>query len=187
MKTKWLAKKMNYDGTQLHSLFAYLKYGVLGDSCIAWRGPCSVSFEHMVDGEDLLAGSAIRGSDMVHFIIEFFDQKLFSGVLLQRLFANIVRDVLAEMTKKKSASISRSGDDLYFEGGKLSISIATSSPVSTLVHFAINVSNKGTPVKTACLGDLGIAPDIFAKKCLKALSAEFESCQIATQKVRAVP
>ena len=185
MKTKWLEKKMKYDGTQLHSLFGYMKHKISGDSCIAWQGACDISFEHMVDGEDVLAESEIRGSDMVHFIIEIFDRSLFSAVLLQRLFTNIVRETLQNMTKNKYL-IFREGDDLYWEKKKLSISIATKSQVSVLIHFAVNVSNKGTPVPTACLSDFKVAPQKFAQAAMNRLRAELESVKFATVKVRSV-
>jgi hypothetical protein len=186
MKTKWLKQTVKYDGTQLRSLYAYLDHKILGDSAVSWAGACDVGFDHMVDGEDLLDRSLIRGSDMVHFIIEVFDQSLMSGVLLQRLFANIVRDVIWEMSPLKSLEILRTGDDLYWKNKKLSISIATRSPVSTMVHFAINVSSKGTPVETAGLEDLKIAPRVFAEKCLAVLKKEYESSLEATRKVRPV-
>lgn len=186
MNTKWLnqLKGETYNGEQLRSLFAYLPHGILGDSCVSWQGPCQVNFSHMIDGEDLLAEAEIAGSDMVHFIIEIFDQSLMSGVLLQRLFANIVRDVMFEMSSVKDLKITRSGDDLYFKSRKLSISIASKSPVSTMVHFAVNVSNEGTPVATASLKDLKIDPKKFAEKCMQALKNEYVDSLQATRKVR---
>lgn len=186
MKTKWLKQTEKYDGTQLRSLYAYLGHKILGDSAVAWRGACEVTFDHMVDGEDLLDRSAICGSDMVHFIVEVFDHKLMTGVLLQRLFATIVRDVLYKMSPVRNLRILREGDDLYWKGRKLSISIATSSPVSTMVHFAVNVSTKGTPVETAGLEDLRIHPQKFALRALEILKNEFETSLEATRKVRPV-
>ncbi|PIS11206.1 MAG: DUF366 domain-containing protein [Bdellovibrio sp. CG10_big_fil_rev_8_21_14_0_10_47_8] len=190
MQTKWIKKLSDqekiYDGTQLRSLFAYLRFQVLGDSCISWRGPCDVSFEHMVDGEDLLQQAQICGSDMVHFIFEIFDQSLMTGVLLQRLFASTVADVIHDLSGVKNLKLERQGDDLYWKGKKLSISIATRSPTSVLVHFAVNVSTEGTPVPTVGLKDLRVDPDKFALRCLKEIAAEYLSCQQATKKVRAV-
>lgn len=186
LKTKWIPKKINYDGTQLRSLFGYLDHGVLGESVISFRGSCDVSFEHMVDGEDLLDRSKIQGSDMVHFIFEIFEKSLFAGVLLQRLFASVVSEVLNELTSKKDLNLTRSGDDLFYKSGKLSISIATRSPNSVMIHFAVNVSNKGTPVKTAALEDLGIDPKEFALACLEKIKIEYDSVCEATYKVRAV-
>jgi hypothetical protein len=186
LKTKWINKRINYDGTQLHSLFAYLKHNVLGESVVAFRGSCDVSFKHMVDGEDLIAQAKIQGSDMVHFIFELFDKPLIVGVLLQRLFASIVSAEILTLTRKKGIILNRSGDDIYFNKGKMSISIATRSPNSIMVHFAVNISNIGTPVETACLNDLGVDPKKFAKNCLEKIQTEYESIIEATHKVRAV-
>lgn len=196
MQTKFLLSKkdvkkknfsdMKYDGTQLRGHFAYFDFKILGDSAVSWIGPCDVNFDHMVDGEDFLEGSAIRGSEMVHFIIEFFDQSLFSGVLLQRLFANIVRDVIYELSQLKNIKLDRSGDDLYFQKRKLSISIATKSPMSTLVHFAVNVRTEDVPVPAVGLKELKVNEVEFAKRCLSLLKSEYEDCQMATWKVRPV-
>lgn len=182
MKTLFIEDKINYDGSQLRSLYGYLNHKVLGDSCVAFRGACDVSFDHMVDGEDLLEKSAIKGDEMLHFIIEVFDQPLLSGVFLQRLFASIVQAEL--ISSSGQTSITRSGDDLYWNEGKLSISIAGKSVQSVLIHFAINISNKGTPVKTSCLADLKIDANQFAKNVLSAFSKEFLSCKEASQKVK---
>jgi uncharacterized protein len=185
LKTKWLAQKEKYDGSQLQSLFAYLEHEIMGDSCVAWRGSCDVSLEHMVDGEDLLEEAKICGSDMIHFIMEIFDRELMSGVLLQRLMASIVKDVLQELAPK--FHLVRIGDDLYLGQKKLSISIATKSPTSTLVHFAVNVSTKGTPVPTVGLSDLKVDVKKFAHLCLTRLELEYVSSLNATRKVRWVP
>lgn len=186
MKTKFLKTNECYDGTQLRSQFAYLGHRILGDSAVAWVGPCNVDFEHMVDGEDLLNQSAIRGSKMVHFIIEIFDQSLFSGVLLQRLFASIVRDVIFESSQITNLKMTREGDDLYWKSKKLSISIATSSPISTMIHFAVNIDTKDVPVEACGLKDLKVNEQIFVKKCFEKLSQEYTSMKEATWKVKPV-
>ncbi|MGZ3785411.1 MAG: DUF366 family protein, partial [Bdellovibrio sp.] len=181
MQGRFIEQKFAYDGTQLRSLYAYLEHGILGPSIIAWQGPCSISFDHMVDGEDLLAKAVIQGDEMLHFIIEVFDRDLFSAVALQRLFASICRDYLQnsaislgeknlvgdnlQASKGNSCgkSLIRDGDDIYLEDRKLSISIATKSPVSVMVHFAMNITNKGTPVKTLSLQDLKLEPKNVAE------------------------
>lgn len=185
MQTSWIEERTHYDGTQLRPLYAYLQWGVLGDSVVAWRGSCDVSFEHMVDGEDLLAESAIAGGEMVHFIMEVFDRELATGVLLQRIFASIVRDLLVEMSPLlQEQSLVRDGDDLYWGDRKLSISIASKSAVSTMVHFAVNITNAGTPVRTCALDDLEVDPKEFAQAAMDALSMEWSSVLKATRKVR---
>lgn len=188
MQSLFVEEKIAYDGTQLRSLYAYLTYGVLGNSVVSWVGPCRVSFEHMVDGEDLLAQSAIEGAEMLHFIVEIFDRDLFSGVALQRLFASIIRDYLQAKARVVLGSevLERDGDDIFWGEKKLNISIATKSPVSTLIHLAMNVTNRGTPVETCSLEDLHLAPEKVAEEVMELLQREFEAILKATQKVRPV-
>ncbi len=182
MKTVFLNEKLNYDGSQLRSLFAYLNHKLLGDSCVCFIGSCNISFENMLDGEDFLERSEIKGSEMLHFIFEIFDRELVTGVFLQRLFASIISDEIYKQTKTK---LIRTGDDLYLEGKKLSISVATKSPNSVLVHFAMNISNLGTPVPTLSLEDLDIQPKKFAEILLKQISEEYDSILVARLKVKA--
>jgi hypothetical protein len=181
VKSKFIESEFKYDGTQLVSLYAYLQHKILGDSIVAWVGPCDVSFEHMVDGEDLLARAEIRGGQMLHFIVEKFDCTLFAAVGLQRLLTAIVKDQIVARTAQ---ALRREGDDLYLDDRKLSISIATQSPVSSLIHFAVNVTNEGTPVKTLALADLAIEPKGFAREVMTAFCNEVLSITEATRKVR---
>lgn len=183
MKTHWIDEKTKYDGSQLQSLYAYLNFKVLGDSVIAWQGACSVSPEHMVDGEDLIDKAEIRSDLMLHFVIEAFDLSLFGAVFMQRLFSMVVFEELLSLGVT-AKDLCREGDDLFFQDRKLSISIATTSPTSSLVHFAVNIVNEGTPVATACLNELHIEPKPFAQKIMLRWSYEFESAKEATQKVK---
>ncbi|MBN8536626.1 MAG: DUF366 family protein [Deltaproteobacteria bacterium] len=188
MKTKWINKIIKYDGSQLRPLFAYENFNILGNSVLAWLGPCEIPFSNMKDLEDVLAVSPIRGGFMLHFIVEIFHQNLFSGVILQRLFASIVKDEIMEMlaVKKSKYKLFRDGDDIYSLDRKLSISIASQSVLSTQIHFAVNVTNEGTPVKTLCLEDLKIEPEVLAKKVLKKFQTEFDTIMEATMKVRSL-
>ncbi|MCH2533850.1 MAG: DUF366 family protein [Bdellovibrionales bacterium] len=186
MQFKLLKDPISYDGSQLRSLYAYMDHHILGDSMVAWVGPCDIPFEHMADGEDLLAKAQIKGDKMVHFIIEKFNISLFSGVSLQRLLASVCIEVLQELSpvEEKAQMLIREGDDIYFDEQKLSISIATQSPVSTLIHFAVNVTNQGTPVKTLSLEDLKVDAYEFAKVILHRFSQEIDTIDVATKKVR---
>ncbi|MBK7961060.1 MAG: DUF366 family protein [Bdellovibrionales bacterium] len=187
MKTLYLDQNMLYDGTQLKPLWAYLNYKILGPSVVSWQGPCEIDFEHMVDGEDLNEGAAIRGSLMLHFVFEIFDRDLAFAVALQRLFVAILKDQLNQgATALKKRPLIQKGDDLYWGKRKLSISIATVSPVSQLIHLAVNISNVGTPVKTCSLQDFKIAPKRLAERVMELWSQEFDSILRATQKVRPV-
>ncbi|MFN7729863.1 MAG: DUF366 family protein [Bdellovibrio sp.] len=185
MKTHFDSKNLKYDGTQLRALRNYLEYGLLGDSVLAWIGPCQISLEHMVDGEDLREQAKIEGSEMIHFIFEVFDVPLVAGVCLQRLMADHVRALILEKTKGKTA-LTRQGDDLYFDSKKLSISIATKSVNSVLVHFALNVRNDGTPVSTCALSDFALEAVPFAQEACIRIAEEWVSIKDATWKIRAV-
>ncbi len=192
MKTQFIEKTFKYDGSQLKSLFAYLNFGVEGDSIVAWQGACDIPFDKMLDGEDLRANSAIRGANMLHFIVEIFGISLAHAVASQRLLASLAGDLLRESSPVFSQSeraLRRDGDDLYFidanrEERKLSISIATVSPVSALIHFAVNVDNRDTPVRTASLNDFDVSVGPFAKHLLERFACEMESIERAARKVR---
>lgn len=172
-----------YDGSQLRPLFSYEHFGLKGNAMISWVSPTDVTLAHMVDYEDKIDEQKICGDKMLHFMIEFFPANISFGVMAQRLLASIIKDLIAQKSSE-ALKLTRKGDDIYVGPGKLSISIASVSAVSTLVHFAVNVTNKGTPVKTASLEDLKIKPDVFAKDVLKAFSAEFDDVVWATQKVK---
>lgn len=182
MKTLFLKKKIKYDGRQLSPLWAYLNHKVSGNSILSWVGPCQIEFSEMIDGEDLVEGSKIQGSEMLHFLIEVFDWNLKGAVSLQRLFASQLKDYLEK--KLPHTKWIRKGDDLYCKGAKLSISIASCSAVSCQIHFAVNISNKGTPVKTCALKDFGLKPSKVALDLMQIFSSEFEDIVFASQKVR---
>lgn len=183
MKTKFIDTTFPYDGTQLQSLYAYLNHDLLGDSIIAWQGPCNIEFQHMVDGEDLKEKARICGHNMIHFIIEAFDQSLTAGVTLQRLLTAIVKD---EIESQATVQLKRSGDDLYWDDKKLSISIASQSIRSVMIHFAVNVTNVGTPVPTCALSDFQINSTKFALSIIEKFSSEYQSIREATWKVKSL-
>lgn len=186
MQSLFINQKIKYDGTQLKPLFTYMEHGLLGDSVVSWIGSCDISFDKMVDGEDVRAQAEIKGSEMLHFIFEMFDPGLLVGVFVQRLFASVAKDFLNE-TLGVNYSLVRNGDDLYWNQKKLSISIATKSVTSTLVHFALNISNAGTPVATCALkDDFKIDAHEFAQELMKRFTSEYQDIKNATMKVRSV-
>ena len=181
LATHALDRRLDYDGSQLASLFAYREAGVAGDSVVSFRGACRVTDETMVDVEDHRAGATIAADDMLHFIAERFDERLEAMVLRQRLFGRIVADLVEA---RADVEVDVRGDDLFVGDGKLSISVATASPVSALFHFGVNVDRAGTPVETAALNDLSIEPDELAAAALEAWAAECDDVAFAARKVR---
>lgn len=177
-------ERETYDGTQLHSLWAYRTFGVQGDSLVTFRGACEVNRDRMVDLEDLRQGARIAGPDMLHFIVEHFDMDLEKGVLRQRLLA--VR-AAEELRRLSGRSVDRQGDDLFVGDGKLSISIATLTPVSTKIHFAVNLlPATDVGVKTAGLEELGVETEVFRKALSEGYNGELADVVDARTRVRGV-
>ena len=88
---------------------------------------------------------------MVNFICEFFDQQppnMRIAYLRQRLLVMIFREILTEY----GIETKREGDDIFVDGGKLSISIASVSLSSAKIHFALNLEDKGTPDDVETIG-----------------------------------
>lgn len=181
MKTHLVPGRVDYDGTQIHSLWAYRTYGIQGDSIVAFQGACGIPFENMVDLEDVRAASRIASPLMLHFIGEHFDLDLEKAVLRQRLLAAIVRDELG-------GDVRRDGDDLFLGPGKLSISIATLTPVSSKIHFGINIERElHVNVETRGLQDLGVEATGLARRVLAGYAAQIDGIHDARTRVRGVP
>ncbi len=174
---------LDYDGSQLSSLFAYRTFGIQGDSIVAFIGGAKVDLEHMVDLADVRDQAFIYSEEMLHFIVENFALDLEKAVFQQRMLVTLAKEI---MEKQGIKQIIRSGDDLYLEDKKMSVSIATLSPVSSMIHFAINISSQGTPVPTIGLADMGIEPVGFASELMTAYRVELESIYMARCKVRSV-
>ena len=183
MKTLFYDKVFPYTGKELHSRFILERTGIEGDAAIAWVGPCDVPNENLVDTEDRDAGEFIRAKSMLHFIVETAGKDLHRAVYRQRLLVAIAADAIREMSDK---IVVRQGDDLFVGTGKLSVSIATKSPVSTLIHLGINIDGSGAPVKTSDLKTLGIDPQALAKTVLERFAAEEDGIRHAKSKARPV-
>lgn len=182
MHTRWLESRLSYDGSQLRAHWILHQSGLVGDAMVAFRGPCGVTDTEMADLADL-DGPGIAADDMVHFLWESFTAPdLLLAVHRQRLLSAQAAEILRELAPL--AIVRRTGDDLWVGAGKLSISIATVTPVSALIHFALNASPGGAPVAIATLADLHIDPQQFAVALLQRVAAEQESIAAARAKVR---
>ncbi len=156
MQSRFIEKEICYVGSQLAPHWIYKNFNMLGDAIVSFVGGCDVKITEMVDLEDVLANDFIYSPKMLHFIVEHFNIPLVEGILRQRLLINIARDQITNNLPSNSKII-RSGDDLYFNEGKLSVSIATKSITSVLIHLGINIDSNNTPVKAAGLEtDMGL-------------------------------
>lgn len=184
MKTIFIDKKITYNGTQLVSHWIYNQTETIGDAMAAFIGAADVTTNHMVDLVDVKNNAPIFSKSMLHFIIEHFDENLAVAVTRQRLLVAIAVEELR--SHKSAANIIRSGNDIYDGKNKLSVSIATVSPISTMIHFGINISSEGTPVPTRGLLDYNIDAMSLAEKIMQRYSGEVESINTARCKVRPV-
>lgn len=182
MRTLWCDEPIDYDGSQLRAHWLWSRFGVADDAAVAFRGACRVARDEIADLADV-DGPGIAGDDMVHLVWESFrESDLLLAVHRQRLLSAQALEVLTELGSR--ARVRRDGDDLWVGDGKLSISIATVTPVSSLVHFAVNASPGGAPVRTATLRELGVEPKAFGQALLARLADEQASIRIARAKVR---
>lgn len=183
MLTHFADDVIAYDGSQLRAHWLLARFGLVGDALVGFRGPCAVRGDEMADLADL-DGPGIAATDMVHFVWECFSAPdLLLAVHRQRLLSAQAREVLAGLAP--GTAVRRDGDDLWVGDGKLSISIATVTPVSSLIHFAVNATPGGAPVRTATLQQLGVEARSFAARLLALASAEHDSIGTARAKVRA--
>jgi len=188
LRTALSPRDADYDGSQLRSGWLGAALGLAPDAdgaAGAFLGACDVRPEFTVDLEEVASGEPIRAARMVHFIVELPGRDLEKAVLRQRLLAALARDELAR--RAPGRGFERRGDDLYEGQRKLSVSVATLSPVSALIHFAVNVDPAGAPVPAAGLAEYRIDPPAFAQAVLDAFAAETASAAAATRKVRPVP
>lgn len=183
MKIKFISKGLDYDGSQLRSHFATDEFGMSGDSVVSFIGAAAVK-EHMVDIEDKTKGEFIYSDRMLHFIIEHFDTDLEKAILRKRLFLSLIMDEIKDRSGAKK--LFRKGNGLYDNRGKLTVAVATSSPVSTLVHVGLNITRDGTPIKVSCLKDYGIDPKKFAMAVMRRYHDEIGSVSASRVKVKSV-
>ena len=184
MKTQLLEQEIKYEGWQLSPHWIYKNFKIQGDATVAFIGECEVKLTEMVDIEDVINDEPIYSKSMLSFISEQFNVGLVEGVFRQRLLICIIKEALEKIGFK----ITINGDDLFFDGRKLTVSIATKSINSVLIHTGINIDSTGAPVKASGLtSELGIV-DIkeLAQEILTKYSDEIDDIVMASTKVRGV-
>ena len=181
IKTAYIKDSIDYDGSQLQPHWIYRNHGILGDAVVAFEGRVDVGVDKMVDLTDVRANDFIYSPRMLNFIIEHFSTDLELAIYRQFIFMVAIKEEL----ENYEIEVQRVGDDLYIERAKMSVSIATSSVVSTLIHVGLNIETAGTPVKTVGLKELKI-PDLesFAQNVMLRYKRELERIYEARCKVR---
>ena len=184
MKIKFIEEEIKYIGSQLVPHWIYKNFKIQGNSIVAFLGECEVKLSEMVDIEDVINNEPIYSKSMLSFITEQFGIDLVEGVFRQRLLICIIKELLEE----KGIFVVRNGDDLMIDGRKLSVSIATKSITSVLIHTGLNIISDGAPVAASGLtSELGIK-DVkeFAIEVMKRYSEEIDDIVLASTKVRGV-
>jgi len=200
MHTKFINEEIKYTGEELSPHWIYKKFHLQGDAIVAFCGECEVKLTEMVDIEDVINNEPIYSKNMLSFIIEHFNIGLVEGVTRQRLLICIIKEAIENQLRKEEKGkretkeqpltpsplhlITRNGDDLFVEGRKLSVSIATKSLTSVLIHVGINIDPTGAPVDAIGLDYLKIL-DIkgFAQNVMVKYSQEIDDIILASTKV----
>jgi hypothetical protein len=189
MNTHWFKERITYTGAELAPHWISTRTKVFESAIVGFRGECRVATSEMVDLEDSRAGKFIQSGEMLHFLGEWFDGSLELAVARQRLliagFAELLRE---RLPADKAHALIRRGNDLYLampghEPAKLSVSIVTATPVSTLFHFGVNIDPSGAPVKAVGLAELGVDPESLAKATLLSWKEEWDGMSKARCKV----
>lgn len=184
MKTLFIDKEIKYIGSQLVPHWIYKNFKIQGDAIVAFCGECEVKLTEMVDIEDVINNEPIYSKYMLSFITEQFNTELVEGVFRQRLLMCIIKESL----EKRGFKVNRSGDDLFVNDKKLSVSIATKSMTSVLIHTGLNILSDRAPIPVSGLkSDLGIE-DVkeFAQEVMENYSNEIDDIILASTKVRGV-
>lgn len=184
MKIILCEKKIKYEGWQLQPHWIYKNFDIQGDAIVGFTGECDVKLSEMVDIEDVINNEPIYSKNMLSFITEQFNVNLVEGVFRQRLLICTIKEAL----ERRGVNVVRSGDDLFVNDKKLTVSIATKSLTSILIHTGINIDSTGAPVSASGLtNDLGIKDiEDFAQEVMDNYSDEIDDIIIASTKVRGV-
>ncbi len=187
LQTRFLPDELVYDGSQLTTHWPHGVAGLTGDCLVAFLGPAGVPTENLVDLEDRRDGKPIAAKRMLHLIGVWFGRTLVETVLRQRLY--VLR--IAEHLHRRKITVSVDGDDLYVqnrtvERRKLSVSIATVSPLAGLIHIGLNDDPSGAPVPAVGLTELGVSASDFGYELLEVFEMEERGLELAACKVRAV-
>ena len=184
-------KKLTYDGTQLHPTFAYK----LANGCanaVIFRGPMKVKITEMIDAEDVIKNDPIWSDDAINIVAELPFTNVVGAVALQRMMIRVIHDNL-----NGGIHLRVDGDDLISgnygssDYRKYSVSIATQTAHSSLIHIGLNISaGKKAPSFAGDIPNIASLPfvtdtDVMNFMCMIAdeLRKEINSIYSATLKV----
>lgn len=181
-KYRTLKEELGYRGPELRTGFVAERTGLAGDAAAVFIGPCRVATGDLVDLDDARAGETIVAARMLHVIVEHPGADLTSTVLRQRIMVAILCDIL----RGHGVTAERSGDDVFVDGRKLTVSIAAPGPAGCAIHLGINVDPDGAPVPAVGLAELGVNEAHLGEELMTAYKREIESAAYAENKVRPI-
>lgn len=177
-------ENITYTGVELSPHWIMTNFRLTGDSIISFVGEVDVPIDNMVDIEDRINNEPIYSKSMLNFIIEHFDYSIKEIAFAQILLIQTIKEVLYD---DYQISVVRRGDDLFYCERKLSVSIATKSIVSGLIHTALNITAEGAPVNASDLTEMGITDvKTLAKRIMKKYVENIDKINYAITKVRGV-
>ena len=184
MNQLFCEENIKYTGKELSPHWILTKFKLYGDAIVGFVGEVKVPIDNMVDVEDRINNEPIYAKSMLNFIIEHFDYSIKEITLAQILFIQSIREIFLD---DYNIILNREGDDLFYKGRKLSVSIATKSVVSGLIHTALNIDCTGAPVQASDLNEIGIKDvKTLAQKIMKRYSDNIEKINYAITKVKGV-
>ncbi len=126
--------EMTIDAMRPH--WALKKFDLWGDSMVIFRGPMNIKPDEGIDLKEFKRGTVFPKGDILHFIIEHFNDELEKGVLRQNILVSIAEEKLAHRIGS-SQKILRWGDDLYDEDRRLTLTAVAPTLVSVKIHLGI--------------------------------------------------
>lgn len=183
MKTVLLKEDIPYTGAELSPNWMQRYSDCATDIVVGFIGPCDVPNHNLVDLEDQRAGYFIKAKSMVHVIVEHQGCSLDVAVLRQRLLVCLLCELLAG----HGIGALRSGDDVFVDDRKLTVSIAAPATHSSMIHLGVNVDASDAPVPAIGLAELKVEPREFLVELIERYKSELAACAHATSKVRQIP
>jgi len=186
-------EKLDYDGSLIHSRFAYKTIGKdIARFPFGWiyatRGNMDVK-ENLIDLEDKINNDFIYSDDALSFCWEIPNMNAAGAVFFQRLFVHEIADLLRSGAYGK-LDIEVQGDDLMCrkhgmeDFGKASVSITKVTENTALGHLGLNI-NAGSKAPSFAFS-LFLDDDQTAFLCKRIVKIFYEILEdvfIATTKV----
>ena len=129
---------------------------------MVFRGGMKLSPKEMVDIKDIIREShlgdiLISSDDSLHFIIEEFDIQP-PNMEIEYYRLRILTQTIIDILKQKNIETVRKSTDIFIDGKKLNVGIATVGISSSKIHFGLNILSTGAPEHVQAIGllDLGL-------------------------------